>query len=370
MKSTSIKRARDNRSPAPLKEHFSTTNTALANLLGYTTSANVYYTDSSVAGLPALNAGVDKVANSVATMMTHAKTYDGGSVIPSPLVVSRPCPLYGSYEYYQMVVRTVMMKGNFVSLIATRDENGVAEQLVPIHPDAVDLEIEGGLPVYNVDDYSFTWDQVLHIRSHAQVGTLWGVGIVERYRKSLSSALYEQHYAETSYKSGGVPTAVVQIDAAVPTAEQIQAVNDGWITAHGGGTRKPAIVGKNMNITPLSWSPADSEFVESRKLSIAEAALICGLRPEDLGASIGGSGLTYGNRSDDALQRITDSYSPWLNLIEQGWSDLLPANQTVEGNPESLLRMSTRERLEIAGLRIQLGIATAEEIALEENTPS
>ena len=368
MKSTTIQRARDNRTPAPIPQNYTTTNTHLANLLGYTSSANVYLTPESVAGLPALNAGIDKVANSVATMMTSAKTFDNANVIASPLVVSRPCPLYGSYEWWQMVTRTVMMRGNFVALIATRDENGTPEQLVPIHPDSVDLEVEAGLPVYNVFDYSFSYDQVLHIRSHAPVGSLWGLGIVERYRKNLSSQLYEQHYAETSFKSGGVPTAVVQIDAAVPTAEQIEAVNDGWISAHGGATRKPAIVGKNMNITPLSWSPHDSEFVESRKLTIAEAALITGLRPEDLGASIGGSGLTYGNRSDDALQRITDSYAPWLNLIEQGWGDLLPIGQTVEGNPEALLRMSTRERLEIAQLRISMGIATPEDIRTEELT--
>lgn len=370
MKRTTYQRARDNRTPAPIPQSYATTNTALASLLGYTSSANVYFTAESIAGLPALNAGVDKVANSVATMMVGAKTFQDRSVIDSPLVVSRPCPLYGSYEWWQMVGRSVMMRGNFVALIATRDENGTAEQLVPIHPDSVDLEIEGGLPIYNVGEYSFSYDQVLHIRSHAPIGSLWGLGIIERFRKGLSSALYEQHYAETSYKSGGVPTAVVQIDAAVPTAEQIEAVNEGWITAHGNGNRKPAIVGKNMTISPLSWSPADSEFVESRKLTIAEAALICGLRPEDLGASIGGSGMTYGNRSDDALQRITDSYSPWLNLIEQGWSDLLPTGQSVQGNPEALLRMSTRERLELAQLRISMGIATPEEIRTEEETKS
>lgn len=357
MRTQYIKRARDARTPTPLPQPGTITQVdpaVLASILGIEMGNAIYVSEQNVGGLPALSAGVDKVANACAAMLTQAQTYDNGEEIPSPLIVSRPSPLYGTYELYSSIVRTLMMRGNYLALITNWDENGNAMQLAPIHPDAVTLDSTSGIPVYEVLGVKFGYNQVFHVRSHAPVGSLWGRGVIERYRGALSGALYEQNYGLTSFKSGAVPTAVVQLDTKLPTQDQVDAVNASWQASHGGGIRKPLVTGTALSITPLSWSPHDAEFIESRKLTIAEAALMCGLRPEDLGAAIGGTGLTYGNRSDDALQRIIDSYSPWTVLVEQALGDLLPEGVSVRARPEALLRMSVREELEIELLRQQV----------------
>jgi phage portal protein BeeE len=354
---TYIKRARDERSPTPLPQPGTISQVdpaVLASLLGIEMGSNVYLSETSAGGIPALSAGVDKVANACAAMLTQAQVYNGVEQIPSPLIVSRPSPLFGSFELYSSIVRTLMMRGNYIALITSYDSDGNAEQFAPIHPDAVTLDTTSGYPVYEVEGVRFDYNSIFHVRSHAPVGGLWGRGIIERYRTALSGQLYEQNFGLTSFKSGAVPTAVVQLDTKLPTQEQVDAVNSSWQSAHGGGTRKPLVTGTALNITPLSWSPHDAEFIEAKKLSIAEAALLCGLRPEDLGAAIGGQGLTYGNRSDDSIQRIIDSYTPWTVLVEQALGDLLPVGVSVRARPEALLRMSVKEELEIELLRQQV----------------
>ena len=99
---------------------------------------------------------------------------------------------------------------------------------------------------------------------------------------------------------------------------------------------------------------------------------MAGMRPEDLGAAIaGGGGVTYGNRTDDGLQRVTDSYSEWLNLFEDAWTDLLPVGLEVRGNVEALLRTSTKDRYEVHALAQSIGLQTAEETrVIEHRSPA
>ncbi len=176
-------------------------------------------------------------------------------------------------------------------------------------------------------------------------------GIVETYRTALSEQIHAQKFGESSYKTGAVPSGIVNIDVDTPTTDQVDTVKTSWVDKFGGGQRTPAVLGKAMSFQPLSWKPEDMEFIEARKLSVAECALMCGLRATDLDATFGESN-TYGNRQQDSLQRITDSYGPWAQLVEEALADMLADGVTVEANPESLLRMSVVEAEELEALRI------------------
>jgi HK97 family phage portal protein len=359
-------RPRGTRPPVPMPTTITSGAESLAAILGLNTS-NVYVSERNVRGLPAINGGVRKVAHAVAHMMTDAEVHTGpGQIIETPPIVSRPTVLLGSFEFWAQLVACVMMRGNYVGILADFDADGWPRQVVPVHPDSVTLDDTTGLPFYNIGSRQFRWDEVVHVRHGAPVGTLWGEGIVETYRRQLSIQLHEQAYAESSVKTGSVPSAVVTLDVDKVTAEVAEQVSTDWIDLHGGGKRKPAIVPRSMKIEPLSWSPEDAQFIEARQMSVAEAALICGLDPADLGATVGGSAMTYANLTDRQLARVLDSYSPWLRLVEQAWTDLLPGGTKVTGKVEALLRTSTKERLEIRALAQSIGVESREESRAEE----
>jgi phage portal protein BeeE len=282
------------------------------------------------------------VSGNVASMFTLAAKNS-----PEP-VLRRPHPLLGTWEYYAMVARTAIKAGNFVAIVVGE---GPDAQLVPVAPAQVTLDVSSGLPWYIINEREYSWREVFHVRANCEPGQWWGLGIIEKFRVALSEQLHSQRYGEASFRTGGVPAGIATIHQTDPvTQDQSDAVNTSWQTKFGHGQRKVAVLNENISFTPVAWSPHDAEFAETRRISVAEAALMVGLRPEDLGSSYGGSGQTYGNRSDDAIQRIVDSYTPWVEILETPFSDLV--GRPVEADPEALLRLTPREREEVEGIRL------------------
>lgn len=364
-----VDRAAD-RPPVPIPPTASMSSYALAALLGLDIpTTTVAVTDNTICGLPGIQSGVDMIAHAVATMMTEANVYDeDGNQIDTPPIVSRPTRLMGSYEFWTALVDCLMKRGNAPSIHADFDTDGLPRQVVPAHPDAVSFDDSKGIPRYTIGSAVYEWDEICHVRHGAPWGSLWGQGIIERYRNEVSRQLHEQEYGRMSLSTGGVPSAIIQLDKPKVTTEEAEEVQDNWIEKHGGGQRKPAVIGRALSITPLSWKPEDMEWVESRRVSIAEAALICGLHPADLGASFGGS-LDYANITERQLARILQSFMPWMTLCEQAWSDMIPDGQFVRGDVSALLRSSEKERLEVLEIGQRLGIYTTEELREMEKRP-
>ena len=362
----------DVRPAVPVQQSYTVSPTGLAQLLGITaTGTSVAATESTVTGLPAVQAGIDMVAHAVAAMMTDADQYAGDGT-PYPVrsnVVARPSTLLGSFEFWTQAVDTAMKRGNYVAILADYTDDGFPQQVVPVHPDNVTVDDTSGFPVYDIAGTPYRWDQVVHVRHGAPVGSFWGCGVVERYRLALNSQLAQAEYGRQSFTSGGVPSAHIQLDKAVVSADEVSDVDTRWSTKFGDGSRKPVVTGKAISVTPLSWSPHDAEFIESRRMSVAEAALMCGLDPSDLGASIGGSGLTYANLTDRQLSRIVSGFMPWLRLFEEAWTDLLPGMDYVKGSPEALLRSSTSERYANYEAGVRLGLFTTTELRELERRP-
>ena len=316
-------------------------------------------TERNVYGLPAAWACVGRISNAVATMMAGADVVDGRTVInPRPQVVDRPNFNYKRFEFWKEVTSTALMRGNYVALLTDPDADGWPQQVVPVPIDHVhgDITPEGRIE-YDVAGETYGPDQLVHVRIGVTMpGLVMGIGVVEAHRRGLAGQLSQQGMANDVYVHGAVPSGVVQLDTDTPTDAQVTAVKTAWVSAMG-GQRTVAVTGRRMNYTPINWSAEDAEFLESRQFSVAECALMFGLRPEDLSASFGASGaLTYGNRQDDAIQRIVDSYTPVMQPIEEAWADLLPGRLAVRGNVESLLRSSTKDRFESYKLGREVGV--------------
>lgn len=356
-------RSRAARVPAPIRSDGAVTG-AWAHILGLASDDVVTVTPQQVRGLPALDRAKALVRDSVTAMMVAATVTDpDGRPVPKPSVIARPHPLLTAVEFYDQVADNLVMHGNHISIKAGEGE---VLQLIPVPLGGVSVDTSSGLPEYKIGGRTYRHWEVVHFRANAPVGSFWGQGVVERFRRALDEQLHAQQYGKESFKSGSVPSIDVTLDVDNPSPEQLADAKVTFVETFGGGAREPIVHGRLLKLSPLSWSPHDAEFVESRRLSIAEAAYMCGLRPEDLGASVGGQGITYGNRSDDALQRITDSYAPWAARIEGPLSDLLAPGYTVHANPEALLRMSTRERLELREIAQRIGIETPDESRAEE----
>lgn len=327
-------------------------------------------TDRTVLGLAGAWAAVSRIANNVALMLTEA-TVEGAD--ERPTVVADPCTEFDPFTFWKTAVATALCRGNSIGIPYDHDDAGFPTQVLLLPPDAVHAYYDtAGYRVYRVGDELLSADEVVHVRCGVTIpGEALTVGVVEAHRRELDGMLSQQGMAASVYREANVPSGIVQLDTPNPTADQATTVKTNWSAIHE-GRRTVAVIGNKMSYTPVSWSSRDAEFLESRQFSIAESALMFGLRPEDLGASLAGSSgaITYGNRSDDALQRITDAYTPIMLPIELTWSRLTPDGVRMRGAPEALLRSTTRERLELRELAQRIGVETRAESRAEERPGS
>jgi HK97 family phage portal protein len=122
-----------------------------------------------------------------------------------------------------------------------------------------------------------------------------------------------------------------------------------------------------MDFTPISFSPEDASFIESRHMTVAEMSFMFGLDPSDLSATIGGISQTYANIEQRSIERITNSYGPWMRRFEQSWSDLIPGGNYVRFTVDNLLRTDAKTRAEVHEINLRTGIETLDEARATEH---
>lgn len=326
--------------------------------------------EMQVLGLPAAWRAVNLIANGLAMMAPPVAMADKVTVLsPTPAIVARPNVTMTSVEFWYQAACVALMRGQWVALQADFDPHtGYPNQVVPVPPSLVTCYYDAaGYSVYSIGGRLYSSEEVVHVRWFTWPGSPRGIGPVEVHRRALGHALEQQHLAADTYARGSVPSGVIEVPLPNPDKGQVEDVQEQWIDNHG-SQRKPSVLPEGWKFTPLSWSPEDSQFLESRGFSVAEMAFMFGLDPTDLAASIAGSAsaITYANIEQRQIARTTDAYGPWMLRFEQAWSDLLPGRQEVKFQPENLLRLDAKTRAEVHALNIDTGVETEDEARLAE----
>lgn len=348
---------------------------AFREVLGLSVNGRIAPTERTLFGLPAAWAALNKMANPVAMMMTDAQVMAADRrtpIEPTPGIVEYPSADLDPFTYWKMVATSAICRGNFIGINCDFDALGYPRQVFPVPFDSVNAFYDpDGFVVYEIAGEYYRPDEITHVRMGITLpGQIMTIGVVEAHRRGIGGMLDQQGMAGSVWRDGAVPTGIVQLDTNFPTKAQTDTVKEGWVSILD-GKRTVAVTGKAMTYTPIQWSADDAQFLESRQFSVAEMALMIGFRPEDLGSSFGSaSGSTsYGNRTDDALQRIVDAYAPCLLPIEQAWSRLTPGRQKVRGDAEALLRMTTEQRYGLHKIAQEIGLETQDETRAMEGKP-
>lgn len=317
---------------------------------------------TTVLGLPAASRAVGMIANAVALMTPlNAWTPEGYLADSTPTICSRPNAVYGCYDFFDMVVKMVIMRGNFLGIKA--DFMGAyPQQIVPVPTGNWLAYYDGaGYLVYDVCGDKYSRDEVTHVRANALPNQPMGIGVVSQFRRSLGQALDQQNFAADTYRSGSVPAGVINLDLPEIIAEQANLVQNQWLANHSGG-RVPAVLPNTMKFEAIQWSPEDMQFLQARQFTVGEIAHMFNLDPTDLGAALAGDSMTYANIEQRQVQRTVDSYSSYMRRIEEEWSDLLPGGNSARMDPDKLLRTDSKTRAEVDQLNVGTSVRSTDEV--------
>ena len=251
---------------------------------------------------------------------------------------------------------------------------GWPRQLVLLNPDEVwvDIDPQTGLPRYNLgatDRNSMVTlgpGEIVHVRGITPPGSPVGVGVIEAHRRGFQTMLAFDSYAQQAFDAG-IPSGLITVDRNELGREQADDLKARWLAAFS-GTRTPAVLPRSITFEPLSFTPADMQYLEARKVGATEICWVFGVHPNMIGAPSGTS-MTYQNLEATTTDFARLSLTPWSARIEQTLTKWTPRGQVVRFDYAGLLRGTTSERLAAYATGLDAGVYTLNEVRDLEHRP-
>jgi HK97 family phage portal protein len=301
-------------------------------------------TESQALSVPAFWRGNAYVCGTVG--MLPVTVFRGTEELdPQPAVIVQPDPNQTPMAFWAGVTESLALYGNSIALITSTDRYGWPLTLMPVHPTLAAVRFSGNpmAPVINtwyIAGQLYDPSEVWHVKSHlGRAGWPLGRGLIDTDSDAIAMALALQSYAAGYFSGGGMPSGVLKIHRPEVTQAQADAAKSSWI-AKFSGVSSVAVLNELTDFTPVAYRPVDSQMVESRQFSLIEVALMWGVPPSKLGASVGGG--TYKNAEMEEVQARNDAVAPWVRLLEQSASLLLvPRGQHVAWDLSAALNTDT-----------------------------
>ena len=261
-----------------------------------------------------------------------------------------------------------------------RNGRGEVMALYPLMPDrmAVDRDDKGQLyyeyttsaddaPISKGSIVRLKPSDVLHIPGLGFDG-LVGYSPIAMAKNAIGLAIATEEYGSKFFANGAQPSGVLEHPG---TIKDPQRVRDSWMSQFGGSanSNKIAVLEEGLKYTPISISPEQAQFLETRKFQINEIARIFRVPPHMVGDLEKSS---FSNIEQQSLEFVKYTLEPWLVRWEQSIQRILfsadeKKRYFVRFNVEGLLRGDYASRMNGYAVGRQNGWMSANDIRELEN---
>ena len=353
--------------------------------LGNSTSGKPV-TERSAMQMTAVYSCVRILAEAVAGLPVHLYRYteDGGKekALDHPLyrlLHDEPNPEMSSFVFRETLMTHLLLWGNAYAQVI-RNGKGEVVALYPLMPNkmTVDRDENGQLyytyrrskeeaPTMEGSSVILKPSDVLHIPGLGFDG-LVGYSPIAMAKNSIGMAIACEEYGAKFFANGATPGGILEHPG---TVKDPQRVRDSWNSAFGGSSNanKVAVLEEGMKYTPISISPEQAQFLETRKFQINEIARIFRVPPHMVGDLEKSS---FSNIEQQSLEFVKYTLDPWVIRWEQSlMRSLLSLDEKVQYfvkfNLEGLLRGDYQSRMNGYAIGRQNGWMSANDIRELEN---
>lgn len=289
---------------------------------------------------------------------------------PTPSIISDPNPETTDVEHMHQVVTSLAIRGNSFEFITEYDKMERPLSRMAIHPDDVTVERnrDDGRRDYKIGGERVPRARMLHIRRLPLAGSLWGLSVIEQARQGIGLSLAAERYGARFFGDSANPTAVFETTENL-SDDAVKAFMASWVSSHG-GRRHPAFLSGGLKYRPITITPNDSQFLETRRYQRGEIAMLYGIPPHMIGdtekSTSWGTGI-----EQQSIGFVKYTLLAWLRPIEAAYSKyLLPRGQYMRFNVSGLLRGDTVQRYTAYTQARNAGWLNVDEIrALEDMEP-
>lgn len=351
---------------------------------GSTAGKNV--TERSSMQMTAVYSCVRVLAEAVAGLPLHLYKYtdSGGKdkALEHPLYFllhDEPNPEMTSFVFRETLMTHLLLWGNaYAQLI--RNGRGEVVGIYPLMPNRVSVNRDDNGNIYykylrSLEDAPLNKDnevillpsEVLHIPGLGFDG-LVGYSPIAMAKNAIGMAIACEEYGAKFFANGATPGGILEHPGVVKDPERVRA---SWNSAFGGSANanKVAVLEEGMKYTPISISPNEAQFLETRKFQINEIARIFRVPPHMVGDLEKSS---FSNIEQQSLEFVKYTLEPWLIRWEQSLvrSLILPGDKGkyfIKFNVDGLLRGDYESRMNGYATARQNGWMSANDIRALEN---
>lgn len=363
----------------------STAGSAYRFFLGGSTSGkNV--NERSAMQMTAVYSCVRILSEAVAGLPLHLYRYDAdGSkekAVDNPLYFllhDEPNPEMTSFVFRETLMTHLLLWGNGYAQII-RNGKGEVVALYPLMPNRMTVDRDDKGQLYyeyqtSSDDAKTTKGgtvrlkptDVLHIPGLGFDG-LVGYSPIAMAKNAIGMAIACEEYGAKFFANGATPGGLLEYPGTVKDPERVR---ESWNKGFGGSSNsnKVAILEEGMKYTPISISPNEAQFLETRKFQINEIARIFRVPPHMVGDLEKSS---FSNIEQQSLEFVKYTLEPWLIRWEQSMARVLisqndKADYFIKFNVDGLLRGDYASRMSGYATARQNGWMSANDIRELEN---
>jgi len=209
--------------------------------------------------------------------------------------------------------------------------------------------------------------EVLHIPGLGFDG-LVGYSPIAVAKNAIGLSIATEEYGAKFFANGTTPGGILEHLGVIKDPDAVrEACNTGF--GDSGNSNKVAVLEEGMKYTPISISPDEAQFLDTRKFQISEIARIFRVPPHMIGDL---EHSTFSNIEQQSLEFVTYSLQPWLVRWEQGiYRALLSEDEKkdyfAKFNVDGLLRGDYQSRMNGYATARQNGWMSANDIRELEN---
>jgi len=284
-----------------------------------------------------------------------------------------------SFVFRETLMTHLLLWGNAYAQII-RNGKGEIMALYPLMPDrmTVDRDEKGQLYyeyMVSSDDAPTTKggtvklppSEVLHIPGLGFDG-LVGYSPIAMAKNAIGMAIACEEYGAKFFANGAQPSGILEHPGTIKNPSRVR---ESWTQTFGGSqnANKVAVLEEGMKYTPISISPEQAQFLETRKFQINEIARIFRVPPHMVGDLEKSS---FSNIEQQSLEFVKYTLDPWVSRWEQSMARALLASEEkkqyfMKFNVDGLLRGDYQSRMNGYAIGRQNGWMSANDIRELEN---
>jgi len=362
-----------------------TSGSAYSFFLGNSTSGKRVNERTSMQ-MTAVYSCVRILSEAVAGLPLHFYKYteDGGKEKAAEhplyfLLHDEPNPEMTSFVFRETLMTHLLLWGNAYAQII-RNGKGEVIGLYPLMPDRMGVERDSKGQLYY--EYTVSMEdaptvkgstvvlpptEVLHIPGLGFDG-LVGYSPIAMAKNAIGMAIACEEYGAKFFANGAQPSGVLEHPGTIKDPTRVR---ESWQSTFGGShnANKVAVLEEGMKYTPISISPEQAQFLETRKFQINEIARIFRVPPHMVGDLEKSS---FSNIEQQSLEFVKYTLDPWVSRWEQSMArSLLTAEEKkkyfVKFNVDGLLRGDYQSRMNGYAVGRQNGWMSANDIRELEN---